>query len=177
MKKSVIVLWIIGALFLVCSFPLFFKGDIGAGACGIVIAAACAFFGWHKQKKPSPAPTPKNSAPAPSDEYEFINFKVAGVTFRNGHKERQSILRKIYFKDEPFDTGEYELTLSRYEYEGKPAFSVCVDGEQIGNLPADLCDYVSGNFSRIDSFSYFNVYRIGGEGYNFGAECVLRLNK
>ena len=38
MKKPVVI-WIIAALFLVCSFPLFAEGNIGAGVCGIVIAA------------------------------------------------------------------------------------------------------------------------------------------
>ena len=39
MKKPVI-LWIVAALFLFCSFPFFGQGNIGAGVTGIAIAAA-----------------------------------------------------------------------------------------------------------------------------------------
>lgn len=51
MKKSVIAIWIIAALFFVCSFPLFTQGDFSAGVCGIVIAAVLVFVGYRKHKK------------------------------------------------------------------------------------------------------------------------------
>jgi len=239
MRKTVLILWGVGALFLISSIPLFVEGDIGAGVCGIVIAAALFFIGLRKKaarpepKKEPPAatmeleeaaaPAPKAdttahvtpaadprpikaeaaahvpkadatahvtpaadprpakaeaAAPAPASEakpaFEFLSVKVAGVTFKNGRKSRQTILRKIHFKDEPFDKGTMELTLQREEWEGKPAFGVYVNGDQIGNIPAEYTDYVNDNFSRLDGIVNMEVYG-GGEGRNYGAEITLRF--
>lgn len=217
MKKTVLILWGVGALFLISSIPLFVEGDIGAGVCGIVIAAALFFIGLRKKaarpepKKEPPAATPaatmepeevaapapkadttahvtpaadprsaktEAAAPAPASEvkpaFEFLSVKVAGVTFKNGRRSRQTILRKIHFKDEPFDKGTMELTLQREEWEGKPAFGVYVNGDQIGNIPAEYVSYVNDNFSRLDGIVNIEVYG-GGEGRNYGAEITLRF--
>ena len=239
MKKTVLILWGVGALFLISSIPLFVEGNIGAGVCGIVIAAALFFIGLRKKaarpepKKEPPAattepkeavapaskadttahvtpaadprpvkaeaaaPVPKTDttahvapavdlrlkkteavAPAPASEakpaFEFLSVKVAGVTFKNGCKSRQTILRKIHFKDEPFDKGTMELTLQREEWEGKPAFGVYVNGDQLGNIPAEYVSYVNDNFSRLDGIVNIEVYG-GGEGRNYGAEITLRF--
>lgn len=239
MKKTVLILWGVGALFLISSIPLFVEGNIGAGVCGIVIAAALFFIGLRKKaarpepKKEPPAattepkeaaapaskadttahvtpaadprpvkaeaaaPVPKTDttahvapavdlrlkkteavAPAPASEakpaFEFLSVKVAGVTFKNGRKSRQTILRKIHFKDEPFDKCTMELTLQREEWEGKPAFGVYVNGDQIGNIPAEYVSYVNDNFSRLDGIVNIEVYG-GGEGRNYGAEITLRF--
>lgn len=240
MRKTVLILWGVGALFLISSIPLFVEGDIGAGVCGIVIAAVLFFIGLRKKaarpepKKPpaatpaatepkeATAPAPKAdttahvtpaadprpikaeaaahvpkanatahvapadprsakaeaAAPAPASEakpaFEFLSVKVAGVTFKNGRKSRQTILRKIHFKDEPFNKGTMELTLQREEWEGKPAFGVYVNGDQIGNIPAEYVSYVNDNFSRLDGIVNMEVYG-GGEGRNYGAEITLRF--
>lgn len=216
MRKTVLILWGVGALFLISSIPLFVEGDIGAGVCGIVIAAVLFFIGLRKKaarpepKKEPPAATPaatepkeaaapapkadttahvtpaadprpakaEAAAPAPASEakpaFEFLSVKVAGVTFKNGRKSRQTILRKIHFKDEPFNKGTMELTLQREEWEGKPAFGVYVNGDQIGNIPAEYVSYVNDNFSRLDGIVNIEVYG-GGEGRNYGAEITLRF--
>ena len=103
-----------------------------------------------------------------------LSVTVAGVTFKNGRKSRQTILRKIHFKDEPFNKGTMELTLQREEWEGKPAFGVYVNGDQIGNIPAEYVSYVNDNFSRLDGIVNMEVYG-GGEGRNYGAEITLRF--
>lgn len=216
MRKTVLILWGVGALFLISSIPLFVEGDIGAGVCGIVIAAVLFFISLRKKaarpepKKEPPAATPaatepkeaaapapkadttahvtpaadprpakaEAAAPAPASEakpaFEFLSVKVAGVTFKNGRKSRQTILRKIHFKDEPFNKGTMELTLQREEWEGKPAFGVYVNGDQIGNIPAEYVSYVNDNFSRLDGIVNMEVYG-GGEGRNYGAEITLRF--
>lgn len=216
MRKTVLILWGVGALFLISSIPLFVEGDIGAGVCGIVIAAVLFFIGLRKKaarpepKKEPPAATPaatepkeaaapapkadttahvtpaadprpakaEAAAPAPASEakpaFEFLSVKVAGVTFKNGRKSRQTILRKIHFKDEPFNKRTMELTLQREEWEGKPAFGVYVNGDQIGNIPAEYVSYVNDNFSRLDGIVNMEVYG-GGEGRNYGAEITLRF--
>lgn len=120
------------------------------------------------------APFVSSTASETKPAFEFLSVKVSGVTFKNGRKSRQAILRKIHFKDEPFDKGTMELTLQREEWEGKPAFGVYVNGDQIGNIPAEQADYVSDNFSRLDGIVNIEVYG-GGEGQNYGAEITLRF--
>ena len=65
MKKTVLILWGVGALFLISSIPLFVEGNIGAGVCGIVIAAALFFIGLRKK---AARPEPKKEPPAATTE-------------------------------------------------------------------------------------------------------------
>lgn len=198
MKKSTLILWIVAAVIVVSSAPLFVQGNVGAGVCGLVIAAILFVVGLRKKNA---APTPKQegapAAPAaatsaasttPSAQdggkpamysqngFNFLRTKVAGVTFKNGRKSRQTILRKIYFKDEPFDKGDMELSVQRGEWEGKPAFGVFVNGEQIGSIPAEHVPFLEEHFSRLDGITNIEVYG-GGEGRNYGAEIILRFRK
>ena len=123
-----------------------------------------------------PIVTDKKPPQYTQNGFDFLRVKVAGVTFKNGRKSRQTILRKIHFKDEPFDKGNMELTLQREEWEGAPAFGVYVNGEQIGNIPAEYVSYVQENFSRCEGITNIEVYG-GGEGRNYGAEIILRFRK
>lgn len=125
-----------------------------------------------------------NDAPVqevPKDEpYEFLRIKLAGVTFKNGRKSRQSILRAIKFRDGEFSDG-VELELKPYEWEGQPAYGVYANGQQIGNVPSDKVSYITENKGRIIGFSGINVYGGGrdeeGQAKNFGCEVILKLNK
>lgn len=69
-----------------------------------------------------------------------IEFKVAGVTFKNGRKTRQAILRAMKWQDPPYD--KVEITLQRYDFEGSVAIGVYVNGDQIGNVPKESKDEV-----------------------------------
>ena len=196
MKKATLILWIVGALFLVSSVPLFTQGNAAAGACGVVIAAVLFFIGLRK-KNAAPAPKQEAAPPAAAtsaassappkagegkpahysqEGFDFLRTKVAGVTFKNGRRSRQTILRRIYWKEEPYDKGDMELTVERGEWEGKPAFGVFVNGEQIGSIPAAHSQFVADNFSRLDGITNIDVYG-GGEGRNYGAEIILRFRK
>lgn len=180
MKKSALTLWIVAGLFFVCSVPLFLQGNAGAGVCGVVIAAVLAFMGFRKSKQPDrkePVKAPDaHSASTAESKCEFLKTKVAGVTFKNGRKSRQTILRAMYFHDAPFDKGDMDLELRRYEYESKPAFGVYVNGEQIGNIPAEHTAFVEENLSRCDGITHIEVYG-GGEGRSYGAEITMRFRK
>jgi len=66
--------------------------------------------------------------------YKEIEFKVAGVTFKNGRKNRQTILKQMKQGKPPFDNGIL-ITFERYDFEGELAISVLANGEQIGNVP------------------------------------------
>ena len=140
MKKPVII-WIVAALFLVCSFPLFAQGDAGAGICGIVIAAALAVFGFVSMKKAQAAAEEakhaeeeRQAAEARKREYEArhgsIEVSVAGVTFDNDDgSSRQRILSGIYKEAEG---GGTNAALEEYEYKGKPAVRILVEGKCVG---------------------------------------------
>nr|UVY40317.1 MAG: HIRAN domain protein [Bacteriophage sp.] len=143
---------------------------------GLSPCKKCAPYGVAPTVRSAPAAPLFASATTNETKpvFEFLSVKVAGVTFKNGRKSRQTILRKIHFKDEPFDKGTMELTLQREEWEGKPAFGVYVNGDQIGNIPAEQADYVNANFSRLDGIVNIEVYG-GGDGQNYGAEITLRF--
>lgn len=195
MKKSVIALWIVAALFLVSSFPLFGEGNIGAGICGIVIAAVLAFVGYSKNRKAKEAaavprqeheeireqPKPARKAAAPDEThepelpYEFLKMKVAGVTFKDGRQSRQTMIRRLYWKDDPFDKNEAEVTLRREEYEGKPAFAVLLNDRKIGYVPAEHAQYIADNLDRCDGVTHIEAY--SGKDDIYGAEIVIRFRK
>lgn len=98
-------------------------------------------------------------------------------TFKNGRKSRQAILRKIEWKDEPFDgTGVY--TLQVYEYEGRLAVGVYANGEQIGNVPKEHTKFVVESINKIQSVSvkvYSGSKTKSGEQKSFGTEATLVL--
>lgn len=183
MKIKTIILFVLGVAF-VCTIP---SGGVGGAIVAIVLAVLCFYFGWRSLKKSNTAPVAvrvPNDAPVqevPRDEpYEFLRIKLAGVTFKNGRKSRQSILRAIKFRDGEFSDG-VELELKPYEWEGQPAYGVYANGQQIGNVPSDKVSYITENKGRIIGFSGINVYGGGrdeeGQAKNFGCEVILKLNK
>lgn len=111
---------------------------------------------------------------------EYYTFKVAGVTFTNGRKTRQAILRKIKWHDEPFD-GFINYTLEQYDFEGETAVGIYANGEQIGNVPREHLNYILSNWDRIAAVYSVTVYggnKIDdGTSTNFGAEATISLKK
>ena len=64
MKRSTVILWIVAALFLVSSMPLFTQGNVAAGVCGVVIAAILFVIGLRKNQteaKPEREAPPSNA--------------------------------------------------------------------------------------------------------------------
>lgn len=119
----------------------------------------------------------KKEAPAPADNfpYEFLKTKIAGVTFKNGRKSRQSMLRRLYWKDAPFGKNSAEVALDRGEYEGKPAFAVVLNGEVVGYVPAEHADFLEANFDRCDGVTRIEAYC--GQDDIYGAEITIRFRK
>ena len=184
MEKFRVLFWVLGGLFTVLCVvfaPLAYVGMI-------FIALAIIGTVQHKKKKsrsentvevvaPTPAPsvTPIKESESP---YIFLSFKVVGVTFNNGRKTRQAILRAFKFGDEDIET----VNLEQYEYEGKPAVYVKINDKIVGNIPSDLvntyleyeskysldnirCDVYGGN--KLDD----------GTKTNLGCELTLRYKK
>lgn len=197
MKKP-IILWIVAALFLFCSVPFFGQGSIIEGVCGIAIAAALGVFGYVTMKRTQAAelakkdteneeaPVALNDEIAPSkcsgnleaqqdSSYEFLRTKIAGVTFKDGRKSRQTIIRRLYWKDEPFDKNEAEVVLERGEYEGKPAFAVILNGQKAGYVPAEHVQFIEENFARCDGVTHIEAYC--GANDIYGAEIIIRFRK
>lgn len=197
MKKP-IILWIVAALFLFCSVPFFGQGSIIEGVCGIAIAAALGVFGYVTMKRTQAAelakkdteneeaPVALNDEIAPSEcsgnleaqqdsSYEFLRTKIAGVTFKDGRKSRQTIIRRLYWKDEPFDKNEAEVVLERGEYEGKPAFAVILNGQKAGYVPAEHVRFIEENFARCDGVTHIEAYC--GANDIYGAEIIIRFRK
>lgn len=197
MKKP-IILRIVAALFLFCSVPFFGQGSIIEGVCGIAIAAALGVFGYVTMKRTQAAelakkdteneeaPVALNDEIAPSEcsgnleaqqdsSYEFLRTKIAGVTFKDGRKSRQTIIRRLYWKDEPFDKNEAEVVLERGEYEGKPAFAVILNGQKAGYVPAEHVQFIEENFARCDGVTHIEAYC--GANDIYGAEIIIRFRK
>lgn len=197
MKKP-IILWIVAALFLFCSVPFFGQGSIIEGVCGIAIAVALGVFGYVTMKRTQAAelakkdteneeaPVALNDEIAPSEcsgnleaqqdsSYEFLRTKIAGVTFKDGRKSRQTIIRRLYWKDEPFDKNEAEVVLERGEYEGKPAFAVILNGQKAGYVPAEHVQFIEENFARCDGVTHIEAYC--GANDIYGAEIIIRFRK
>lgn len=184
MNAKTIIFFILGVMF-VCGIPSY--EGAGATLVGIILAAACFYFGWRSMKKARPTekvPAAAEKVPVPTpvkdEPYEYLRIKLAGVTFKNGRKSRQTILRAIKFRDGEFADG-VELELKPYEWEGQPAYGVYANGQQIGNVPAAKVAYITENKDRIVDFSAIEVYGGGrdeeGQIKNFGCEVVLRLSK
>ncbi len=111
----------------------------------------------------------------PESPYEFLKTKIAGVTFKDGRKSRQTILRRLYWKDDPFDKNEAEVALERGEYEGKPAFAVILNGQKAGYVPAEHAQFIEDNFARCDGVTHIEAYC--GKNDIYGAEIIIRFRK
>lgn len=149
---------------------------------GIIICCKKLFShssGKDNAKAPSaevqPQQTAKKSDTEQNSPYEFLKTKIAGVTFKDGRKSRQTILRRLYWKDDPFDKNEAEVTLERGEYEGKPAFAVILNGHKAGYIPAEHTQFIEDNFTRCDGVTHIEAYC--GTNDIYGAEIIIRFRK
>lgn len=92
--------------------------------------------------------------------YKEIEFNVAGVSFKNGKKTRQALIRAIKFKDPPYDKA-VEITLERYDFEGSLAIGVYANGEQLGNVPADRVAEVDAAWKKQYMITHYEVLGSG----------------
>lgn len=182
----IILLVILGALFLFMAlFSIIF----------LIFSALCFYCAYRCSKElerrrkgsikepdtmvKTPEPVVESSpVKEPESPYVFLRFNVAGVTFKNGRKTRQAILRAFKWEDEIVETVDFEL----YEWEGKPAVYVKINDQVVGNVPANTvekfleheklykrdnvhCDIFGGN--KLDD----------GSRTNYGCEIIIRYKK
>lgn len=114
-----------------------------------------------------------------NDLYIFCPITVAGVTFKNGRRHRQSILRAIYWKDSPYHRINKSSCLDfvKTEFDGKPAVEVWVSGvgvrEMIGYIPKAEAAFFAEHLDSFHSIFDFEVY--GGGDHSYGCSFVARF--
>ena len=107
--------------------------------------------------------------------HEYLSFKIAGVTFKNGRRSRQTILRQINFRDPPYDR-DPEIRLEKCDFEGEPAFAVYTGEEQVGYIGKQDIPEVLKRWDKYVGVAEFSVYG-GGPGRNYGATVKLKFLK
>ena len=117
--------------------------------------------------------------PKPVDTIQRMNVRVAGVTYSNGRRQRQTILREIYWHDKAY-AGKVVLTLKVGEYEGKQTVEVWANEEMIGYVPAAQKDYFLEHWHQLAGLSSLDVSGGGetkdGEPIPFGASFVAAFD-
>ena len=112
--------------------------------------------------------------------YEFMTFRVAGVSFNNEDgTSRQSILRAFRFRDPPFDEHS-NVTVEDTGYNGEPAFQIKLNGICVGWVPKDEIAELSSKWDKIDKITAFDVTGGGfdpdtGERRHYGATISIRF--
>lgn len=135
MAKKQMVLYGVAALFAVSGVAALPSGNITGGVGCLVIAVACAFFGKKsgaKAEEPSVKQTAKPVAAVRNGKIvETIRTKIVGVTYENEDGEnRQDILSRM--------SGDEDITVEKYTYNGEPAAYVKWGDKVLGNLSAEL---------------------------------------
>lgn len=181
-----VVLCVIGAIGLLGLFSnTNDKGSLAVGSIAFIAVGVLLLFLGRKNggKEMASGKSKANiyaQALAARKNNEYFSFRVAGVTFNNGRKTRQAILRKIKWGDKPFD--EFvQWTIEKYDFEGSPAVGVYANGEQVGNVPKEKLPYILECWDRIQSVYHTEVYGGGtddsGNQIKYGCEVTLCIAK
>lgn len=100
-----------------------------------------------------------------------IEFKVAGVTFKNGRKTRQAILRAMKWQDPPYD--KVEITLKKTTFDGKPAIEVWANQEQIGFVPKDVVPDMMAAWQNEYMVTGWGI--VGGDDVSYGCRVKVMI--
>lgn len=119
------------------------------------------------------------------DYFTLSETKVAGVTHKNGRRSRQTILRQIYWKDEPYQRVNKNkcIELVATTFNDEPAVEVWVhhkqSREQLGYIPKEMASFFHDNLYRLNSCEDFEVYGGGlgddGERLSFGCSFTAKF--
>lgn len=102
--------------------------------------------------------------------FESFTYKVAGVSFKNGRRSRQTILKQIHFGDPPYKRAP-EIRVEECEYEGEPAFAVYANEEQVGYIGKENIPEVLERWERYRGVKSFEI--VGGGEFHYGMRiCV-----
>lgn len=138
-----------------------------------------------KQAQPlqesAPAPQPRRITMEDIEAtFDTVKFRVAGVTFKNGNRSRQTILRLIAKEKDPYD-GYVIITLKPTTVDGAFAVEVWTNDELVGFVPNERLR----TFQRLGSRPYYvydyDVYGGGtaddGSRLNYGMTVTVRFLK
>ena len=134
MVKKKMIFYGVAALFAVSGVVALPSGNITGGLGCLAIAAVCAFIGTKgktttqekEEEKPHAVSASVNERIA-----ETVRTKLVGVTYDNEDGEnRQDILSKM--------TGDEEVEVEKYVFNGEPAAYVKCGNKVLGNLAAEL---------------------------------------
>lgn len=109
---------------------------------------------------------------------DCYQLKVVGVTFKNGRRSRQTILRQIKFHDEPYDS-KVTISFRKYDFEGEPAIGVYANDEQIGNVPKNIIPQFNElwvNDVECVKFSITGGGEYNGKKNSYGCEMLVRFS-
>lgn len=120
-----------------------------------------------------------------NDYFTFVPLRVAGVTHKNGRRSRQTILRSIYFKDDPYSQVDKNncIDFVATTFEGDKAVEIWVFNkktrEQIGYVPRNEASFFFDNLARLHSCFDFSISGGGktveGDPISWGAGFTARF--
>lgn len=186
---SVVIVWIAyGFLFVRFLFHGFRIGSFFATLL-IVGVLFILLFLWtvHKITQPTSKRTRQaagSSSPASGSAASTgsITFRVAGTTFDNDDgSSRQDILRHLKFGDEPWadDPDDLLATIEEETFNGELAFSVLVNGYQVGFVPKGYIQKVAKARQNVSSCYVSSVKITGGgtaeDGRKLSYGCTITL--
>ena len=105
------------------------------------------------------------SFPGKDYDYSYL-FHVVGVSFNNGRRHRQTILRQIRFRDPPYSKSP-TFSLRRYLFENNDAIAVFANEEQVGNISKDDLPWLLEQWKDYYKVSEYDISG-GGQGRHYG---------
>lgn len=166
MAKKQIILYGVAALFAVSGITALPSGNVTGGVGCLLIAAVCAFFAKRgkTEQHEKDATAPKATAVSGGKIIETIRTKVVGVTFDNEDGEnRQDILSTM--------TGDEDITVEKYTYNGEPAAYVKWGNKVIGNLSAELAKDLARKYPKARYAA--EILEISEGAHTFGCNIEL----
>lgn len=122
------------------------------------------------------------SSSGSATDFGSITFRVAGTTFDNDDgSSRQDILRHLKFGDEPWadDPDDLLATIEEETFNGELAFSVLVNGYQVGFVPKGYIQKVAKARQNVSSCYVSSVKITGGgtaeDGRKLSYGCTITL--
>lgn len=138
-----------------------------------------------RARRAAAAPQTAGSSATSSSSAEdsgSVTFRVAGTTFDNDDgSSRQEILRHMKYGDAPWadDPDDLQVTIEEETYEGQLAFSVFINGYQVGFVPKSYIRQVEKAQQNISTCYVSEVEIIGGgtadDGRKLSYGCRITL--
>lgn len=186
MKKIRACLYVVLSAFMAfCAISLAMKATNNIWIIWTIAAAFVLLTIWltHRAWRLLRKIPQKVSSASPSEslpKYVYINFNVSGVTYNNEDGiNRQDLLRKIKFGDEPFENSDsLVVALKPSTYKGNLCIECRVNDSMIGYVPKEMVDEVAQAIKKdgvcVSGFSIVGGGKKNGEHIHYGAQVAIR---